>query len=152
VADNVLVSNPPLVDYTVASDEVAVAGTQPVSQVQWVKLVDGTVNGTTPIAGDANGLRVNPTARAATTAVTSVASSASNVTLLASNTSRVGAAVFNDSTALLFVKLGATASATSFTVKLYQDGYFEVPFGYTGIIDGIWASATGSARVTEVTP
>jgi hypothetical protein len=64
----------------------------------------------------------------------------------------VGAAVFNDSTALLFVKLGATASATSFTVKLYQDGYFEVPFGYTGIIDGIWASATGSARVTEVTP
>jgi hypothetical protein len=148
----VTVSNPPLVDYTVASDEVAVAGTQPVSQVQWVKLVDGTVNGTTPIAGDANGLRVNPTPRAATTAVTSVASSATNVTLLASNTSRVGAAVFNDSTALLFVKLGATASATSFTVKLYQDGYFEVPFGFTGQIDGLWASATGSARITEVTP
>ena len=49
------------------------------------------------------------------------------------------------------MKLGATASATSFTAKLSPDGYYEVPFNYTGIIDGLWASATGNARITELT-
>lgn len=87
----------------------------------------------------------------ATATVTSVAGSASSVTLLASNTSRQGATIFNDSTATLYVKLGATASTTSFTVKMATDDYFEVPFSYTGVIDGIWSSATGNARITELT-
>jgi hypothetical protein len=32
-------------------------------------------------------------------------------------------------------------------------GYYEVPFGYTGQLTGIWASDPndGSARVTEIT-
>jgi hypothetical protein len=90
--------------------------------------------------------------RAATPAVTSVADSAASVTCLASNVSRLGATVYNDSTADLYAKFGATASTTSFTVKVFQDGFFTVPFGYTGIIDCIWSADTaGSARVTEVT-
>ena len=87
----------------------------------------------------------------ATGITSNVVSSASSVTLLAANTSRFGAMIFNDSTAVLYVKLGATASATSYTVKMDAGDYFEVPYEYTGIIDGIWASATGSARITEVT-
>jgi len=83
--------------------------------------------------------------------VTSTAGSASNATLLAANIHRVGATVYNDSTAALYVKLGATASTSSFTIKLNQGDYYEVPFSYQGIIDGIWASATGNARVTELT-
>jgi len=51
----------------------------------------------------------------------------------------------------LDLKLGATASISSFTVKMQTDSYYEVPFGYTGIIDGVWDSATGSARVTDIT-
>lgn len=86
----------------------------------------------------------------ATGTSTSVASSATNVTLLAANSARVGATIHNDSTAILYLKLGATASATSFTVKMDAGDYFETPFGYTGIIDGIWASANGYARITEV--
>ena len=89
--------------------------------------------------------------RPATSAVTSVSASASNVTLKASNTGRYGLSIYNDSTANLFVKLGATASATSFTQRVAGGGAYEVPFGYTGIVDGIWESATGAARVTEVT-
>jgi len=81
---------------------------------------------------------------------TNVASSATNVTLLAANTSRFGATIFNDSTSILYLKLGATASATSFTVKMDAGDYFETPYDYTGIIDGLWASANGSARITEV--
>lgn len=79
-----------------------------------------------------------------------VASSATNVTLLTANAARKGVTIFNDSTAILYVKLGATASATDFTVKMQADQYYEVPFGYIGIIDGIWASATGNARITTL--
>jgi hypothetical protein len=83
--------------------------------------------------------------------LTDVASSASSVTLLASNASRVAASIVNDSTQLLYVKCASSASSTSCVVKVASMGYFEVPFGYTGIITGIWASANGYARVTEVT-
>jgi len=89
--------------------------------------------------------------RGATGTETNVAASATNVTLLASNANRLGAACFNDSTSALYLKLGATASATSFTVKVFAGGYYEIPVPvYTGIIDGLWDSATGSARVTEI--
>lgn len=86
-------------------------------------------------------------------ALTNVASSASNVTLLAANANRKGAVFFNDSTQILYLKFGATASATSFTVKLAAGAYYELPPAviYTGIIDGIWASADGACRVTELT-
>lgn len=85
-------------------------------------------------------------------AVTSVADSATNVTLLASNAARLGATVYNDSTEILYLKLGATASLTSFTSRLIPNAYYEIPFRYKGIIDGIWANnSTGNARITELT-
>lgn len=89
--------------------------------------------------------------QATTAALSNVASSASSVTLLASNANRLGASIFNDSTQVLYVKFGSAASATSFVVKMAAADYYEVPFAYSGIITGIWASANGSARVTEVT-
>jgi hypothetical protein len=90
--------------------------------------------------------------RAATPAQSSVNDTNSNTTLLASNANRLGATIYNDSTVALYVKLGATASTTSFTVKMSAGAYYEVPFNYTGIIDGIWASdASGAARITELT-
>lgn len=88
---------------------------------------------------------------AATATLSNVSSSASNVTLLAANAARKGATIFNDSSAILYVKFGTTASTSSYTVQMAAGGYFEVPFGYTGRIDGIWASANGNARVTELT-
>jgi hypothetical protein len=36
-------------------------------------------------------------------------------------------------------------------VQIAASGYYEVPFGYPGAIDGIWASANGNARITELT-
>ena len=90
---------------------------------------------------------------ASTSAVTSVAGSLANVTLLAANTARLGATIYNDSNARLFVKLGAVASTTSFTVRLNSQDYYEVPFNYVGIIDGIWTPVvSGAARITELTP
>ena len=83
---------------------------------------------------------------------TQVASSATNVTLKASNAARTGLSVFNDSTQILYLKLGATATSTSYMVKMAAGSYWELPLGralYTGIVDGIWASANGNAYVTE---
>ncbi len=83
--------------------------------------------------------------------VTSVASSASNVTLLAASRAS-GRYIFNDSTQILYVKFGATATASSYTVQIGAGGYYEFPNTplYMGRVDGIWASANGNARITEV--
>lgn len=90
--------------------------------------------------------------RPATSITSSVPGSASNVNLLPSNPIRLGATVYNDSSALLYVKLGATASRTDFTIKIFPLSYYEVPYGYTGQIDAIWSSANGFARIDELTP
>lgn len=128
------------------------------------------INGVTPLMGNGvtgtgslrvtlasdtssntNALLVNEI-RSATATLSNVASSASSVSLLASNASRKGATIYNDSTQSLYVKFGATASATSFTVLILAAGYYELPTTsvYTGAIDGIWAGANGSARITEL--
>jgi hypothetical protein len=90
--------------------------------------------------------------RSSVGAPTNVASSGSSVTLLAANAVRLGATVYNDSTQVLYVLLAnTTASASVYTVQMASQSYFEVPFNYTGIIVGIWASANGNARITEFT-
>ena len=86
-----------------------------------------------------------------TATLSNVSGSATSVTLLSANAARRGAAIYNDSSAVLYVKFGTTASSSSFTVKMQPDEYYEVPGVYAGRIDGIWASATGAARVTELT-
>lgn len=89
---------------------------------------------------------------AATGTLANVASSATSVAVLAANTSRKGASVFNDSTAILYLKLNvAAASSSSYTVQMAAGSYYEVPSGYNGALSGIWASANGNARVTEYT-
>lgn len=87
----------------------------------------------------------------ATATEANVPSSTSNTTLLAASTSRLGAAFFNDSTSLLYLKFGATASSTSYTVQLVPNSYYEIPGPhiYNGIVDGIWVSANGNCRVTS---
>lgn len=72
--------------------------------------------------------------------------------LLAANSARVGATIYNDSAAELIVNLGAAAAPTGITVDMLPGSYYEVPFGWTGSVFGIWASAVGAARVTEFTP
>lgn len=83
--------------------------------------------------------------------VTSVASSASSVSLIAANTRRNGLSIQNTSTAILYVLLGGgTATATTaHSVQIPANGYYEVPYGFTGAISGIWASANGQANLTE---
>ena len=72
--------------------------------------------------------------------------------VLASTAGRKGASFFNDSTQVCYLKLGTTASATSYTVKMAAGSFYELPHPvYTGRIDAIWTSANGSLLVTELT-
>jgi hypothetical protein len=81
---------------------------------------------------------------------TSVSGAASSTALLGVNGARVGASVHNDSTAILYLLLGTgTASSSNYTVQMAANSHYEVPFGYCGPLTGIWASATGAARLTE---
>lgn len=121
--------------------------------------VEGVASGTAqPVSGTVT--VTNPTAPA-TGSTSTVAASATAVTVLASNGSRRGAVIVNESTSLVYLKYGSSASATDYTVMLLPGttviGYAThelTPLRdgcYTGIISGIWASATGNARVTEIT-
>lgn len=103
------------------------------------------------ISSDQTAIPVSlPTSTTGTTS--NVSRSNANQTFLASNTARKGATIYNDSGANVYVKLAATASTTSFSVQIASQAYYEVPFNYTGIIDGIWGSnGAGAARITELT-
>lgn len=109
-------------------------------------------NGGLKVEGVAGGVAqpVTPSS-ASSAALANIASSATSVTLQASNAARRGLLIFNDSTQILFVKFGAAASATSYTVQIAAGGYYEMPAPiYTGTVDGIWSSANGNARMTEL--
>jgi len=99
------------------------------------------VNGALPVSMGAGAATTNQSSPAVTT---------SSAVILASNTSRLGATIYNEGTVACFVRLGATASVTSYTVKMAVDGYYELPFNYTGAINGITSSGTATLRVTEI--
>lgn len=90
-------------------------------------------------------------AKAAAT-LTNVSASATSVQLLASNSSRTQAVFYNDTDKNAYVKLGTTASTTSFSYLLVPGATLELPKPiYTGRIDCIWATGpTGSMRITEI--
>ena len=84
--------------------------------------------------------------------VTTVNASASDTTLLASNANRKGFIIFNNSTAILYILLASgTSSSTNFSILLNQNESLIIDNTclYTGIVKGIWASATGNCKVTE---
>jgi hypothetical protein len=121
--------------------------------------ITGSVTqGTNPwvISGTLTGITNTVTTkevRSATGSNSSVASTTTNSTsILASNANRLGATIYQDDTvSYLYISLGSTCTPTNFTIKIAPGGYYEVPFGYTGAITGVWSAATGSARITELT-
>lgn len=84
--------------------------------------------------------------------LTSVSASTTSTQLLALNSSRLNAMIYNDSASSLYVALTTSATSTAFTVLVPANGFYELPpiRTFTGAIFGVWLSATGSARVTEL--
>ncbi len=84
-----------------------------------------------------------------TAAKTSVSSGTSSVTLLALNANRKGASFVNTDANTLYIDIsGGTADNTC--VPVLTGGYYELPFGITNAITGIWAAdGAGVCRVFE---
>ena len=103
---------------------------------------------TTLQADVADGIRL-PNATTGGTGPTDFTST-SYGTIATASTGRLGCTIFNSGPGNLHVLLGtATASTTVFTARLSSGDYYEVPFNYTGLIGGIFATA-GTAEVTQL--
>jgi hypothetical protein len=95
---------------------------------------------------------------AALSTITNVASSASSVTLLAANNNRQTAIIANASSSILYIVLNASAASTSNFSMALAPALNGVPTvvtlkgsDYSGEIRGVWTTANGFARITEVT-
>ena len=103
---------------------------------------------TTLQADVADGVRI-PNATTGGTGPTDFTST-SYGTIATASTGRLGCTIFNSGPGNLHVLLGtATASTSVFTARLSAGDYYEVPFNYTGLIGGIFATA-GTAEVTTL--
>ncbi len=106
-----------------------------------------------PLSCDTGGALLTASALSTTSTLSNVSASTSTVTILAANTARRDAYIFNDSTATMYLAFASTASTTAYTLQLqsYQ-GYEFNNAVYTGALSAVWSSATGTARVTQITP
>ena len=102
--------------------------------------------------GASGGIKTEGVSSKTSASVTRVSASATAVTLIAANTNRRRVIIYNESTVALRVKLGSAASATDYSYLLGAGDTYESPtdWVYTGIVTGIWDSATGAAQVTEI--
>ena len=91
--------------------------------------------------------------RGSTVTVAPVSSSATSVQIIAANASRLGLSVYNDSNQSLYLRYGSSAaSTTDYSVLVQAGGLYEIPDRSVQLeLRGIWPSANGFARVTEVT-
>jgi len=131
-----------------------VSGTVAVSNFPATQPVSGTVTATGPLT-DAE-LRATPvpvsgnfgSQSVSSATVTNTATSASSVTLAASNAARVKLVIQTDS-GTTFVKLGTAASLSSYTYRLSANTTLEIT-QYTGAVTCIRNSGTGFVLVTEL--
>lgn len=126
---------------TIASDQSVIPAN--VSQMNGVTVLMGA-------GATGTGSQRVTIANIASATLANVTASASTQTVLASAAGRMGASFQNESTATLYLKYGATASLTSYSVAIPPNGYFELPQPcYSGTIDGISSAANGTIRVTS---
>ncbi len=86
-----------------------------------------------------------------TPTTTSVSSSASSVTILASNSNRKGFSISNISTSKLYLSFTSPATTTNCFIEVPAGAFLllDQQLIVTNAIYGIWSSANGTAQVTE---
>lgn len=105
-----------------------------------------------PISTDLKGTVFTRHSPANTATLANVAAATASTTILAANTNRRTAIIYNDSTSDMYLNYGGTASSTAFTVYVPSLATVTIIGSeYSGALNGIWIAANGSARVTETT-
>jgi hypothetical protein len=89
--------------------------------------------------------------RPASATVSSIIASTTNQTVVAANPNRKGLILFRSGTGTAYIKFGATATSTDYTVQLTNNTVYELPNPiYTGIIDVIFSGTAGTLKITEI--
>lgn len=87
-----------------------------------------------------------------TAVVTSLNALVTNQTALSANANRRSAIFYRSGAAVVYIKFGATATTSDYTIQLVNNAVYELPFPcYTGRIDVIFAGTTGTLKITEIT-
>lgn len=145
---------------SVFSTEIQVTNTPlPVDGSAVTQPVSGTVNvgnfpATQPVSGPLTDAQLRAGAVPVSfggsplATVTNVSVGTSSTTLSASNSGKVRVIIYNE-TGTLFIKLGTTASSSSYSYKVGASTVTEI-VGYTGLISGIKGSGTTAVLVTEI--
>ena len=117
----------------------ATAGGEGIGQVEGVRT---TYSGTALVTSQ----KLATSSTAATVAV-----AATSTQVLASQTSRIGITIYNDSSQIVYLKKGTGCSTTSFDWILQPYDILSIPsgIGYSGVIHHIAAVATGNLRVSS---
>ena len=59
------------------------------------------------------------------------------------NAGRRGMTLANNSTGNVLIELGAAPTVDTYTVRLEPKSYYELPYGFTGQIQGMWDALGG---------
>lgn len=92
----------------------------------------------------------------ATAAATTVATSTTSAVILPANPSRLDATIWNDSSVVMYITFGGTATSATSAWALTASsrttlGQLLAPgVMYTGAVSAVLASSTGNARCTEL--
>lgn len=116
---------------------------------QGMVVVDPNTDGRPAFVTTDNRLQVK-TDYTATATITSVAISATSVSLLAADATngRVNVLLFNDTTQIAYIRLDATAVTTSNqSFEILPGGYWESPRNFVGAVGCIWPSTTGGGAM-----
>lgn len=138
---------------TVTVDNLPV--TQSVYVGGWAAGVTGSVYATllgssqVSIAGTASVL----TPGSINTNVSSAAATETSYTILPQNASRRGATFWKQGKNTCYLALADVVTTSQYTVRLSDNGYYELPFDYVGPVSVIFSSAQSgnSVLVTEIT-
>lgn len=104
------------------------------------------------LTGTSGGAILTTETQPATSTITQILASTSAVTLSASNPSRRGLVLWNQSTDIAYIAIGGTASLSNYSYKLVEDGCLELPLPLcTSIVTAIWSGTNGYINITTFT-
>jgi len=131
-----------------ATQPVSIASAVTVAQATAANLNATVTDGTGPLTVDGT-VTVTPSTAAANNDGACVSVTTASTAVLASFASRKWASIVNQGTAMVYLKFGATATASDF--PLPSGAAFNWPAGvsYTGVVDAIASAGTQSVCVVE---
>jgi hypothetical protein len=127
----------------------------PISDAGGSLTVDGPLTDTelraAAVVVDGSGVTQPTSVPVRTPTTTSVASSATSVTILASNANRKGFSVSNISSSKLYLSFSTPATVANCFIEVPAGAFLllDQQLIVTSAIYGIWSSAVGAAQVTE---